>query len=164
MENNLVENAEYEIGSINIGFYGRVVTYEGPESMSLEEEVSSSAVIKDVQESIDSIVTHLCQQDIFLQSANFYFKYSKDELYLLFATNIKTKPSNNTELAMDREVFLKIPDEIDLHSNFTHNPQSKSLFRPIGPKDVRVPPISAKPDASYRSLVSQKRVKQYCPF
>lgn len=149
---------------MNIGFYGRVVTYEGPESMSLEEEVSSSAVIKDVQESIDSIVTHLCQQDIFLQSANFYFKYSKDELYLLFATNIKTKPSNNTELAMDREVFLKIPDEIDLYSNFTHNPQNKSLFRPIGPKDVRVRPISAKPDVSYRSLVSQKRVKQYCPF
>jgi hypothetical protein len=76
-------------GVKDVGFYDRIVTYEGLEQMSVEEKVFSNYVIKDVTEAINSIIDHLCQQDVYLTKAVFYFRYDRSEdLYLLFATNL----------------------------------------------------------------------------
>jgi len=57
---------------------------------------------------------------------------------------------------MDRPVRLTIPK--DKNRFQVSKPQRNTS------KDVRVRPISAKPEKSYRSLVSQSRVKHFCAF
>ena len=72
-----------------VNFYERIVTFEGPDHMSVGEKIYSSYIIKDVQNAINSIVDHLEQQKTVLSSATFYFKYDRqDELVLVFATGI----------------------------------------------------------------------------
>ncbi|CAI2368593.1 unnamed protein product [Moneuplotes crassus] len=149
----------------NIGFYGKIITYEGPQDMSYEEQVFSTKVMKEVTQAIDAIVEHLSQQEITLLSANFFFKYSRnDKIYLCFATNINVNPENYQEVAMDREVTLKIPEKEDLFNDPESQNRTSSVPRPIGPKDVRIRPTSSKPEQAYRSLVSQNRLKYFCPL
>lgn len=75
--------ASLQESSKNIGFYGKIVTYEGPQDLSYEEQVFSTKVMKEITQAIDSIVEHLAQQEITLLSANFFFKYGRnDKLYL----------------------------------------------------------------------------------
>jgi hypothetical protein len=139
--------------SQDAGFVDRIVTFEGPLHMSTEEKVFSSYVTKDIQAAVDAIVEHLSQQDIYLSNAVFYFKYNKkDDLYLLFATNIKCDRLLSSDIAMDRPVVLTIPKEMEIYPRVQISKQSK---------DVRIRPISAKPDNNYRSLVSQNRLKHF---
>ena len=160
----LVKNLENEYQNKEIGFYGRIVTYEGFPDMSNEETVYSSSIQKDLKTSIQAIKNHLSQQDINLLSAHFYFKYDKKgELYFLFATNIKCE-TPDVNIANEREVIMTIPEDANLFDNEDSKTKGSSIPRPIGPKDIRVRPISAKPEKSYRSLVSQNRLKHFCPL
>jgi hypothetical protein len=62
----------------------------------------------------------------------------------------------DSSLAMDRSVLLTIPKELDRYEPI--KAASKS-------RDVRIRPGSARPETkNYRSLVSQNRLKHYCPF
>jgi hypothetical protein len=109
-----------------VGFYERIVTHEGPPHMSVEEKILSTFVIKEIQEAIDSIVLHLSQQELHLNSAVFYFKQDKhDELVLLFATNLKLDYSFSSDLAMDRPVILSIPLDFDQQFDMKLNMKNK---------------------------------------
>lgn len=73
----------------DVGFYENIVTYEGPDHMSVTEKVYSTYVNSEIEKAVKCIANHLFQQDIVLSHATFYFKYDRyDTLYLLFASNI----------------------------------------------------------------------------
>jgi len=68
----------------------KVVTYEGPTNLSVDEKIFTTPTHTKVKAAIDSMLEHLGQQDVKLLSAVFYFKIDRsNDLYLLYATNIK---------------------------------------------------------------------------
>jgi len=69
----------------------RAATYEGPENMSIRENVAFKSFIEEINQGIRLISEHFQQTSkIKLLGGTFYFKLDKtDQLVLTLATNVK---------------------------------------------------------------------------
>ena len=134
----------------DIEYYERIVTYEGPSHLSIEDKIISQDLTKEIKEAIDSIVDHLAKNENFLYSAEFYFKQDKfDDLVLIFVSNIKFDRFSTSDLIINKSAILTTPYWFDKKKAINSN------------KKLR--PASAK-IASDCNLSSKIKSWNYCIF
>lgn len=80
----------------NMPFYDRVVTFEGPENLSVYSKVVSSVILNDINVACKLIKDQLALNGYNLHHANFYFKIDhRNELSLMFSSDIRASVIEN---------------------------------------------------------------------